>query len=288
VNKYEELGDEFFNNGNYSKAMVYYKKGTAIDENNAVLKKKTEDCNMRIEESKITVSAKMVYVKGGWFEMGADDGYTINANPNSHEGPIHKVYLNDFYIRNYEVTFAEYDKFCEATGRRKPEDKSWGRGNRPVINVSWHDATAYCEWLSIQTGKSYRLPTEAEWEYAARGGNKSRGFEYSGSNNINEVAWYSNNSNDKTHPVGTKQQNELGIYDMSGNVNEWCNDWYSDDYYSRSPDRNPTGPLKGNSNYNRIIRGGSWLENEIECRVTWREFCSRQYENTGFRYVQDL
>jgi len=75
---------------------------------------------------------------------------------------------------------------------------------------------------------------------------------------------------------------------MSGNVNEWCNDWYSDDYYSRSPDRNPTGPLKGNSNYNRIIRGGSWLENEIECRVTWREFCSRQYENTGFRYVQDL
>jgi len=218
---------------------------------------------------------QMVFIKGGAFNMGSALG-------EKNELPIHEIFLNDFYISNYEITFAQYDQFCEATGRKKPDDNNWGRGHRPVINVSWHDAGAYCKWLSKETGKRFKLPTEAEWEYAAMGGSRSAQYTYSGSNNIDEVAWYYNNSNNRTHEVGTKGANELGIYDMSGNVWEWCNDWYSSSYYSSSLSNDPRGPSSGSR---RVARGGSWGYNAYDCRSANRGNNSPRStdNNVGFR-----
>jgi formylglycine-generating enzyme required for sulfatase activity len=186
-----------------------------------------------------------IFVKGGTFQMGSNSGY--------NEKPVHSVTVSDFNISKTEVTFEQYDVFCDATGRDKPDDRGWGRGDRPVMNVSWHDVTAFCEWMTRTTGKTYRLPTEAEWEYAARGGNKSKGYKYSGGNDLDAVGWDENNSGWKTHPVAEKQSNELGLYDMSGNVREWCSDWYGD--YSTSPQTDPQGP---NSGKERVLRGGWW------------------------------
>jgi formylglycine-generating enzyme required for sulfatase activity/TolB-like protein len=193
-----------------------------------------------------------IFVEGGTFQMGR-----VNR---------HSVTVSDYSISKTEVTFEQYDAFCDATGRDKPFSESWGRGDRPVINVSWHDAVAYCEWMTIQTGKTYRLPTEAEWEYAARGGNKSKGYTYSGSNNLDAVAWYANNSNRKTQTVAQKKPNELGLYDMSGNVWEWCSDKY----------RKPA-----------VIRGGSWYYVGSYCQVTYRNSSSpnNRLNHYGFRLV---
>ena len=193
-----------------------------------------------------------IFVEGGTFQMGR-----VNR---------HSVTVSDYSISKTEVTFEQYDAFCDATGRDKPFSESWGRGDRPVINVSWHDAVAYCEWMTIQTGKTYRLPTEAEWEYAARGGNKSKGYTYSGSNNLDAVAWYANNSNRKTQTVAQKKPNELGLYDMSGNVYEWCSDKY----------RKPA-----------MIRGGSWYYVGSYCQVTYRNSSSpnNRLNHYGFRLV---
>ena len=217
-----------------------------------------------------------VYVAGGTFRMGS-------AAYNS-EKPVHSVTLRSYSIGKYEVTFAEYEAFCEATGRSKPGDEGWGRGHRPVINVNWSDAVAYCQWLSRQMGKTYRLPTEAEWEYAARGGNRSSGYTYSGGNNLGSVAWHSGNSGGKTQPVGGKSANELGIHDMSGNVYEWCRDWYERDYYVNSPESNPQGPSSGSD---RILRGGYWDSSAVICRVTHRngDEPSERYSDIGFRVV---
>jgi len=220
------------------------------------------------------IPKNMVFVQGGTFQMGSNDG-------GSDEKPIHSVTLSDYYISKYEVTFAEYDKFCESTGRTKPSDYGWGRGNRPVINVSWNDAAAYCTWAGG------RLPTEAEWEYAAKGGaSATLSHQYSGSANIDEVAWYSSNSGSKTHEVGIKQPNELGIYDMSGNVWEWCNDWYDENYYKDSPKTNPQGPSSGTY---RVLRGGSWNNAYNNCRSADRNRSNPTgaFINYGFRFVQD-
>ena len=204
----------------------------------------------------------MVYVEGGTFMMG--------SNKDNDEKPIHKVYVKDFYMDKYEVTTAQFCQFLNEKGNQTEDGREWldiksqyckivkqgskympvsGYDNHPVIMVSWYGANAYADW----TVK--RLPTEAEWEYAARGGNKSKGYEYSGTNNVVNVAWYDYNSGSKTHVVGTRQPNELGLYDMSGNVWEWCADWYDSDYYSKSPYENPNGPASGSS---RVLRGGSW------------------------------
>ena len=137
--------------------------------------------------------------------------------------------------------------------------------NYPMYYVSWEEAQEFVRRLNSQTGNQYRLPTEAEWEFAARGGNSSRGYKYSGSNTVGEVAWYSQNSNYDTHPVGTKSSNELGVYDMSGNVSEWCSDWYGD--YSSSTQTNPQGPSAGSG---RVYRGGSWNGNARFVRVSYR------------------
>ena len=142
-----------------------------------------------------------------------------------------------------------------------------GYPQRPVEYVSWNDCQEFITKLNQITGKNFRLPTEAEWEYAARGGNKSQGYKYSGSNTIDNVAWYDDNSSSQTHDVKTKQANELGIYDMSGNVWEWCQDWYGSSYYSSSPENNPTGPTSGS---NRVYRGVGWYDYAEYSRVSYR------------------
>ncbi len=159
-----------------------------------------------------------------------------------------------------------------------------GCPNCPVEQVSWDDIQQFISKLNAKTGKKYRLPSEAEWEYAARGGKKSKGYKYAGSNEIEAVAWYDENSEDKTHPVGQKSPNELGIYDMTGNVWEWCSDRYEESYYSSSPGNKPQGPASGRY---RVFRGGSWKFLPEYCRVSDRisYYPDFRYNDLGFRLV---
>ncbi len=234
--------------------------------------------------------AEMVYVEGGTFEMG-------NSNSDEYPGerPVHTVTLSSFYMCPYEVTQAQW---WAVMG----ENPSYYSGNNlPVEDISWYDAIEFCNALSESEGlapcytvngtdvtlnpsaNGYRLPTEAQWEYAARGGAQSQGYLYSGSDNIDEVAWYYENSNLTTHPVGTKQPNELGLYDMSGNVWEWCWDWYSD--YSSDSQTDPVGPTSGMT---RIYRGSGWAYNAVSCRVTNRKSYTPSYDFNflGIRLVR--
>lgn len=227
---------------------------------------------------------EMIKVEGGSFEMGSEDGY-------DDEKPIHTVVLSDFYISKHEVTVAQYKEYCNATGKKFPnkpnsqwyvehdnaEKWEW-KNNHPVVNITWFDAVGYTEWLSEKTGENYSLPTEAQWEYAARGGNKSKGYTYAGSNNLNEVAWYDETTYERgTRPVGTLKPNELGIYDMSGNAMEWCLDGY--EKYSKRKQRDPQG---GDSPTLKVIRGGSWFYVDEFCRTTQRD-CPK-VSNTKFDY----
>ena len=203
------------------------------------------------------ISIDMVRVEAGTFTMGATPEM---ENPFGDEKPTHQVTLtNDYYIGKYEVTQALWQA---VTGNNPSNYKG---DNLPVEYVSWNDCQEFISKLNRITGKTFRLPTEAEWEYAARGGKKSIGYQYSGSNNISDVAWYDDNSGDKTHAVGSKQANELGIYDMSGNVLEWCQDWYGS--YSSSSQVNPTGATSGSI---RVFRGGSWDFDAWACRSSFR------------------
>ena len=191
------------------------------------------------------ISIDMVRVEAGTFTMGATPEM---ESPFDWEKPTHQVTLtNDYYIGKYEVTQALW----KAVMGKNPSN--FKGDNLPVEQVSWDDCQEFISKLNKMTGKKFRLPTEAEWEYAARGGNKSSGYQYSGSNNLSDVAWYEDNSGKKTHAVGSKQSNELGIYDMSGNVSEWCQDWWG--YYSSSSQTNPIG---ANSESLRVRRGGYW------------------------------
>ena len=222
----------------------------------------------------------MVEVKGGTFTMGATSEQGNEAY--SEEKPAHKVTLSSYHIGKYEVTQEEW----KAVMGNNPS--KFKEANKPVERVSWNDCQEFIKKLNLLTGLQFRLPTEAEWEYAARGGSKSQGYKYSGSNNIDDVAWYGDNSSETTHQVGTKKQpNELGIYDMSGNVWEWCSDWYSDSYYSSSPTTNPTGPTTG---YDRVDRGGSWINSARLCRVPIRNGVNSGYRSygIGFRLVHSL
>jgi len=167
------------------------------------------------------------------------------------ERPVHEVELDSFAIGRYSVTFAEYDAFCEATGRKKPNDQGWGKERRPVINVSWQDAAAYCKWLSKETGQAYRLPTEAEWEYACRAGTETMWCFGDDEERLGDYAWYDKNSGGGTHPVGEKKANAWGLYDMHGNVWEWCQD-------------------EVNSGEDRVLRGGSWFYEARNCRSAYR------------------
>jgi len=201
----------------------------------------------------------MVYVKGGTFMMGATPEQEGDCY--AREKPVHEVTLSDFYIGKYPVTQAQW----KAVMAKKPSH--FKGDNLPVEFMSWNDAQEFIRKLNHMTGNDYRLPTEAEWEYAARGGNRSLGYKYSGSDDIEEVAWYINNSGYKLHPVGTKKANELGIYDMSGNAWEWVSDW--DGKYGGNPQSNPQGPADGS---NRIVRGGSWDYHAKHARVSFRYY----------------
>ena len=205
------------------------------------------------------VSFEMVYVQGGTFQMGA----TAEQGSDAYDGekPVHSVTLSDFHIGKYEVTQGLWK---EVMGENPSYNKAGD--NYPVEMVSWEDCQRFIERLNSRTGLNFRLPTEAEWEYAARGGQKSRGYKYSGSTyDLGSVAWYEGNSGNRTHPVGQKQANELGLYDMSGNVYEWCYDWYG--RYSSSSQRNPSGPASG---ARRVLRGGCYCNGARFCRVSIR------------------
>ena len=204
------------------------------------------------------VEFKMIKVEGGTFSMGATSEQEYDAL--SCEKPVHSVTLSDYYIGETEVT----QELWEAVMGSNPSYFE-GDNQRPMENVSWNDCQKFIKKLNRLTGKEFRLPTEAEWEYAARGGKYSRGYKYSGSNNADEVAWYDSNSGSKTHPVKTKKDNELGLYDMSGNVWEWCNDWWG--CYQSNSQTNPTGPSKGEY---RVLRGGSWGNFDWCVRVSIR------------------
>jgi len=250
--------------------------------------------------------AELIQVQKGSFQMGNASG---EREIDSDEIPVHKVYFTyDFWIGKYLVTYDQYDEFCEAVGNSMPNDQGWGRRQRPVVNVKWWEAIAYCNWLSekerlfnaydnkgnlmdnignpttnITLVEGYRLPTEAEWEYAARGGIRPCGYKYSGSEILGEVGWFLSNSTRKTQPVGEKKANELGIYDMSGNVWEWCHDCYG--YYTKEKQKNKI--IENRSNL-RVQRGGSWYNVERHCCVFKREggTPASALNNLGFRIAR--
>ena len=224
------------------------------------------------------VGLRMIYVEGGMFTMGGTDeqGEDVKA----YEEPAHPVKLNSYYIGMTEVT----QELWEAV---MGWNYAWNTESNqlPMEDVNWEECKEFADVLSERTGKKFRLPTEAEWEYAARGGIKSGNHKYSGSDNIDDVAWYVSNSDDMTHEVGKKNANELGIYDMNGNVWEWCQDWYGE--YSTSSYDNPTGPKTGDF---RIYRGGSYKEKAEYNRTSNRSFNRPdfRYGNIGLRVVMEV
>ncbi len=264
-----------------------------------------------------TDSYEMVSVTGGTFSMG--------SNTNGDEQPIHSVTLSNFSISKYEITYKQWSEVKDWGINNGYTDLPSGRkgytgdSTHPVTEVNWYDIMKWCNALSEKSGRTpvyytnsgfstvyktgntdlqnayvnwnangYRLPTEAEWEYAARGGiHSGDNYTYSGSNDVNAVAWYNSNSSNNTHVGGTKQANQLGIYDMSGNVWEWCWDWYGSTYYSSSPSGNPQGPTSGSD---RVLRGGSFGGVGYYSRVAFRYFNGfpgGRVNDFGFRVVED-
>lgn len=229
---------------------------------------------------------EMIMVKGGTFTMGCTDEQGCDCEDN--ERPAHKETVPTFYIGKYEVT----QKLWKAVMGSSPSFNS-GCDDCPVEHVSWKEAQKFVSKLSALTDSTFRLPTETEWEYAARGGRRSKGYKYSGSNNIDEVAWYIENYRESnygekgtTHPVGLKKPNELGIYDMSGNVWEWSNDWYTKEYYHNGKAVHPEWPFKGLPRFFRcILRGGSWGGSAKGCRVSYIDYDIPNYKDEygGFR-----
>lgn len=221
------------------------------------------------------VTVDMVQVKGGRFDMG-DDSAAMDRRPD------HTVMLKDFSMGTYEVTQAQW----KAVMGNNPS--LYECSNCPVSNVSWDDIQAFITKLNSMTGMAYRLPTEAEWEFAARGGvleNKENMKKYSGRRVLQYIAWFDRNANDHQHPVGKKRANELGIYDMTGNVEEWVNDWYGKDYFSKRDAKDPQGPNGGNA---KVVRGGSWQSEKDEVSVTRRAAYTPDSKSTslGFRLAR--
>ena len=225
-----------------------------------------------IEKLNDTISFEMVYVEGGSFMMGRQDD-----EADEYEKPVHKVTLSGFYIGKFQVTQDVWKAMMENNPSRFQGD------DLPVEEVSWDDTQAFLEKLNGKTGKNYRLLSEAEWEYAARGGQKSQGYKYAGSNKLKDVGWYNGNSYGATKPVGLKYPNELGIYDMSGNVWEWVADHWHDNYES-APDDSSAWVDRDKRAF-RVIRGGGWASSARNCRVAFRSNLDPSYRNfnVGFR-----
>jgi len=224
----------------------------------------------------LTPQDSMIYIPAGEFTMGSNEA--------NNEKPIHKVYLDAYYIDKYEVTVGQFRKFCNATGRTIPVQPSWNQGdNYPVVNVSWEDASAYASWA----GK--RLPTEAEWEKAARGEDSRKypwGNEWNGSycnhGSGDSLHIDASDGYERTAPVGSFPQgaSPYGVMDMAGNVWEWCQDWYDENYYKKSPSRNPTGSSSGSI---RVVRGGGWSVPQSYCRSAYRVIYDPQFRYSFFR-----
>jgi len=277
-----QQGDQAFNTGNYTLALQYYERalsvksdfGEVVTKHNQVLEK----LGIQIFRDTLkdgSLGPEMVQLPEGTFEMGSNNG-------ESDEKPVHPVSVKNFAMGRYEVTFEEYDKFCEATKREKPSDSGWGRGKRPVINVNWNDAKAYVQWLSEQTGKDYRLPSEAQWEYACRAGSTGK---YSFGDDINQLGnygWYDKNSENQAHPVGEKQPNKFGLYDMHGNVWEWLEDVWHENYNGSPTDGSAW--ISGDSNIH-LIRGGSWDFNDdsLRCANRFRNDAAGRFIIRGLR-----
>ncbi|MBX3255328.1 MAG: formylglycine-generating enzyme family protein [Chitinophagaceae bacterium] len=224
---------------------------------------------------------QMVFVKGGDFEMGDN-----HAAGDPDERPLHKVRLSDYYIAKTEVTVKEWRLYCKEKGIDMPPEPKWGwRDDHPIVSVTWEEANDYCKWISGKTGKPYRLPTEAEWEYAARGGVKGKNYLYSGSDKAGDVAWIMENSQSSVHPVAQKKPNELGLFDMSGNAWEWCSD-HLDNYI----DEDQVNPAGSTTSVFVVRRGGSWDDHAYRARSTYRIGNSprRSYHTLGFRIAMSF
>jgi formylglycine-generating enzyme required for sulfatase activity len=225
------------------------------------------------------IDSRMVKLDGGTFTMGC-----VNLQDSecyNWEKPRHTVTINTFYLGKFDVTEKEWAVIMGTNPSKKNCDEC------PVINITWFDATVFINKLNQLSGKNYRLPTEAEWEYAAKGGNKGHGYKYSGDDVASNVAWYDSTISKETHPVGEKKPNELGLYDISGNVWQWCADWFDEKYYSKSPSNNPQGPTT--STTDRVVRGGSWWGPMRDCRVANRDKFppNSKDDDVGFRLARN-
>lgn len=220
---------------------------------------------------------EMIFVEGGTFEMGNEDDVLGIQRHEVNPDVLHSVSLNSFNMSRFEITQSQWKSIIGGTPSNFKDCD-----NCPVEFVNWYDVQEFIRKLNSKTGRNYRLPTEAEWEYAANGGNKSKGYIYSGSNELSSVAWFKQNSDCKTHDIGTKEPNELGIYDMTGNVSEWCSDWHGS--YNSMNQNNPTGALTGQS---RVVRGSNWAAdsyNNLNSQRGWSHPLSKR-PNLGFRLV---
>ncbi len=220
----------------------------------------------------------MVFVEGGTYQMGSND-------QTDDEKPAHDIKVDNFYISKYETTVKDYRQYCKETGKVMPQKEIEWIDDHPMTFISWDEANEYCNWLTSKTGKTFRLPSEAEWEFAAKGGAKSKGAVYSGNNNINDVGWNKENSVGATHSkIGILSANEIGLFDMTGNVWEWCLDWYSKSYYLQSASTNPRGPRAGTV---KIARGGSWFHPKVS--VTYRFYMTPTAKSNymGFRVLME-
>lgn len=249
------------------------------------------------------IPIEFCYIEGGSFDMGSND--------QAVEKPIHQVEVPSFYLGQCPITNQQFLPFLNEKGNQEEGGNTWvnlngnykgvrcgilksadkfecikGLEQHPMIHVSWYGVKAYCEWLGTQTGENYRLPSESGWEYAAKGGKYKTEFIYAGSNNLLEVSWYSSNSHGQTKPVGLKLSNALGLYDMSGNVWEWCADHWHENY--KGAPQNGSAWATGGDNSQRVVRGGSWVGIDYSCRVSYRRwnYAYNRLDRFGFRVAR--
>ena len=242
----------------------------------------TTDSETPFVSNKTFIEPEMVVIPAGRFQMGS---YLV-----SNAQPIHVVNISKpFLIAKYLVTFDEYELFVKAKNWELPSDQGWGRGKRPVINISWEDATAYTSWLSDVTGKSYRLPSETEWEYAARAGTESAYYWGDSENDADNFAWFDSNSKEKTHPVGEKQSNKFDLYDMVGNVWEWVQDCYHNNDDKVHTDVSSWQEFNNGKCTRRVVRGGSWYFTPVYLRSANRlwNYSITRTNDLGYRLAQD-